>query len=323
MLSDAHRLRTGLQKTIEQLDEVVVHCQLSSLATEPAVLQLNNDLLEERRAIEFYKSLSHSISIESYSESCLLRRLLGPSWTGPMYSPVLNAVTKTRASLIHISRTLTQAPTIYSVEALHQVPEGQRERLAGIEAERAVLSQHILLLHSAFRTFWAAYLSYTTHSEPETEPQSPILDVLSKFRKRPFSINLTDTNEKDFDTIISLARSQTAVNELMSNLEREGDKWAESTQSGHTPLEVLGTISVSLWCGPFDHAQAVLDRCRSPNESSDSFSGRRFRTFAQLPIARSCFSRNLVVPCGYSLSGKDTIINALFGASILPPYGRE
>lgn len=317
-------LNTGLSDISELTTEVVACCQLSSFAAEATLDRLRTRLLAEQPNLRVYTALGGSLDP------------LASPLDASSFSKTLNNVhantLQLAATLRRIRDHISPLPTLYDPSSDISITEKTNGVFTVLEKETELLSQYFLSLSRAFHDFWKERL--TLHTEP------PIANIANI----PPSVVVARAAQK-LDSLVdhiitvsfekyrsgSYASSGDAWAQIIPTLDSATDSvvsevlaWVASREAASIAQEMFQLICEHLWCSRFITVDADLARVRAELEVDGipvTTAARVLPALLQTRIVRSRMCSHLVVPIGSTGSGKDSLIDALIGKTVLPPNG--
>jgi len=315
-------LKTKLSDISQQTAEAVACCQLSSFAVEAAFDRLRTRLLAEQHRLRVYTALGGSLD----------------SFTSPLdvssFSITLTKLEEVHKSALQLEATLrriidhiSQFPTLLSpssdIAAAEEKPD---DIFTVLDNETHILSQCFLSFSRAFHAFWKERLML--HTGPSTATISPSVVVARAAQKLVSSVDLILTSSFEKYCAGSYASSGDACLQIISSVDSTtngvvAEMLAWFTSRGAAPIaqEVFELICEYLWCSrlisDLAEVRAELDPARLPVTTAAGV----VSALLQTQIVRSRVCSHLVVPIGATGSGKDSLINALIGSTVLPPNG--
>ena len=313
-------LKTKLSDISQLTAEAVACCQLSSCAAEAPFDLLRRRLLAEQPRLRVYTALGGSLDIfasplVTSSFSMMLSKLEG------VHENALQLEATLRRIIDHVSRF----PILFDPSP--DITAAEKHVYAVLDDETITLSQYFLSLSRAFHSFWKERLML--HTGSSTATFSPSVVVARAAEKLVSSVDHILTSSLEKYRSGSYASSGDACLQIISSLDSattgvvsEALAW-EPTSREATPIaqEVFELICEYLWCSRLisDLAEGWVER--EPDHLPVTTAAGVVSALLQAQIVRSRVCNHLVVPIGATHSGKDSLINALIGTTVLPPQG--
>ena len=311
-------LKTSLSDISQLTAEAVVCCQLSSFAAEATVDRLRTRLLAEQPKLRVYTALGGSLDFfaSPLVASSFSMRL--PKWEDVHENALLLGATLGRI-IHHISRF----PTLLDPSSVITTAEEETDHgFVTLDEETQKLSQLFTFLSRAFHDFWKERLML--HTEPSMATISPSGVIARAAQKLISSVDhiLTSSFEKSY------ASSGDACLQIISSLDSTTNgvvseilAWIASRDTTPIAQEMFELICEYLWCNRLISDLAGVQAELEPDRLPITTAAEALSALLQSQIVRSRVCSHLVVPLGAIGSGKDSLINALIGSTVLPPYG--
>ncbi len=315
-------LKTKLSDISQLTAEAVACCQVSSFAVEPTFDRLETRLLAEQPTLRVYAVLwtsldSIALPFNDPSFSMTLAKL------EDVHENALQLEATLRRIIGHIARF----PTLHSPSSSIATAEEHVDGIVvALDKETRTLSQYFLSLSRTFHCFWKDRL--VLHAGPSTATIPTNIIVPWAAQKLVSSVNdiLASAFEKYRSG--SYASAGDACPQIISSLDSvtngvasETLAWLTSHEAAPTAREVLGVLCECLWCSRLISGLAEVGAELYPDGSPITTAAGMVSALLQTQIVRSRVCNHLVVPIGASRSGKDSLINALIGTTVLPPHG--
>ena len=320
--SGIKELITKLSNISQLTAEAVACCQLSSFAVETAFDQLRTRLLAEQPSLRVYTALGGSL--DSFSSSFDASSF---SMTFPKLEDVHENILQLEAVLRRIIDYISRFPTLHDPSSGITTAEEQTDDVFAVLGEETRnLSQNFLSLSRAFHDFWKERLML--HTGPSMATIPPSIIVARALQTLVFSVDHILTSSFEKYRLESYASSSDACLQIISSLDSatngvvsEMSAWATSHEATPIAQGVFELICEYLWCSRLITDLAEVRAELKPEALPVTTAAGMVYAFLQTQIVRSRVSSHLVVPIGASGSGKDSLINALIGATVLPPFG--
>ena len=314
-------LKTKLSDISQLTAEAVACCQLSSFAVEAPIDLLRRRLLAEQPRLRVYAALGGSLDL-------FASPLVAPSFSvtllklGAVHENALELKATLRRIIDHVSRF----PTLFDLSPGISAAEKQTDDvLMVLDHETITLSQHFLSLSRAFHDFWKERLML--HTGPSMATISPSV-VVAQAEKLVSSVDHILTSSFEKYRSESYASSDDACLQIIRSLDSTmtgvvSATLASVTSRFTTPIaqEVFEVICEYLWCSRLISDLAGGWAQREPDHLPVTTAAGVVSALLQTQIVRSRVCNHLVVPIGATQSGKDSLINALIGTTVLPPRG--
>ncbi len=315
-------LKTTLSDISQLTAEAVACCQLSSFAVEATVDRLRTRLLAEQPRFRVYTALGGSL--DSFGSPLVASSF---SMTLPKLEDVHENALKLEATLRRIINHISRFPTLLDPSSGITTAEEEKDDIfADLDKETRTLSLFFLFLSRAFHDFWKERLML--HTGPSMSTISPSGVTARAAQKLVSSVDhiLTSSFEKNHSE--SHASSGDACLQIISSLDTtthvvvsEILAWVTSRDATSIAQEVFELICEYFWCSRFINDLAGVRAELEPDRLPVTKAAGVLSAFLQAQIVRSKVCSHLVVPLGATGSGKDSLINALIGATVLPPHG--
>jgi len=329
--STIRELETKLSDISQLTTEAVACCQLSSLAVEATIARLKARLLAEQPNLRVYTALGGSLDslVPPFDAWSFSMRLQG---VADVHANALQLEAALRRSIDHISRL----PTLHDPSSdITSAKERTDEVLATLDKETQTLSEYFLSLSRAFHDFWRLMLQTgpSTANIANIPPSVVIARAAQKIESLVGDIVISSFQKYASESYASLGGAwphiNSSLNSATNGVVSEVLAWATSREA--TPIahelthEVFQLICEHLWSGPLLTVDADLAKVRAelePDSAPVTTAAVVLSALLQTQIVRSRMCSHLVVPMGATGSGKDSLINALIGTTVLPPRGR-
>ena len=315
-------LNTGLSDISHLTTEVVACCQLSSFAAEPILDRLRTRLLAEQPNLRVYTALGGSLDP--------LTSPLDASSFSMALNDVHANILQLAATLRRIRDHISPLPTLHDPSSDTTITEETDRVFAALDKQTELLSHYYLSLSHAFHDFWKERLML--HTEPSIANMAsipPSAVVARAVQKLDSLIHHTLTLSFEKYRSESYASSDDAWAQMIPTLDSainsvvsEVSAWAASREATSIAQEMFQLICEHLWCSRLITVDADLASIRAELELDGvTTAARGLSALLQTRIVRSRMCDHLVVPIGSTGSGKDSLINALIGRTVLPPRG--
>ena len=315
-------LETTLSDISQLTAEAVACCQLSSYAVDATVDRLRTRLLAEQPRLRVYTALGGSL--DSFASPLVASSF---SRTLPKLEDVHKGALQLEATLRRIINHISRFPTLFEPSSGISTAEEEKDDLfAVLDKETRTLSQTLLSLSRAFHDFWKERLML--HTGPSMATISPSGVIARAAQNLVSSVDhiLTSSFEKNGSK--SYASSGDACLQIISSLDTATDAvvseilaWITSRDAASIAEEIFELICEYLWCSRFISELAGVRAELEPDRLPVTTAAGVLSAFLQSQIVRSKVCSHLVVPLGATGSGKDSLINALIGTTVLPPLG--
>ena len=315
-------LKTKLSDILQLTAEAVACCQLSSFAVEPTFDQLQTRLLAEQPNLRVYAALWASLDSFAFPFDAPSVSMTLPN-SEDVYENVLQLEATLRRIVDHISRF----PTLHDPSSGITTPEEHADDVfVVLDKETQTLSQYFLSLSRAFHGFWKERLILHTGPSMATIPPSVVVARAAQGLVPLVDLILTSSLEKDHSG--SYAPSGDAHLQIISHLQSAASGaasevigWATNHEATPMAQDVFGIICEYLWCSGLISDLVGVQAKPDPYGSHVTRVAGMIFALLQSQIVRLRVCSHLVVPIGASRSGKDSLINALIGTTVLPPHG--
>ena len=322
---DLDSLKVAFSRVGALVTEIAIRCQLTPRSNAPQIFQLREALLNLHRTAHLYSLLLESVPEGTTTHSPTLRLLFPPL---PSAHPTPTRIKEVSQALQEIEATLqplTQvlSPSLTPFLSSNQVSETGDTPLH-VEKAHSVLHEQSLALVSAFRSFWLFYLQQAFEERrasnstlPSTDPLDKIIiRIISEFQASPFSVDITQTNDISTFELVSLIQSPKGLSQLRRALAEEATRWSEKIRASHYQADPLLLFFQYLYCS------STVNWSATPKENPTAQHVQPHLAALQKALYRViAFSKHpkyRVMLYGQIRSGKDTLLNALVGASVLP-----
>ena len=315
-------LKSSLSDISQLTAEAVVCCQLSSFAVEAAVDRLRTRLLAEQPRLRVYTALGDSL--ESFASPLVASSfsMRFPKWEEVHENALLLGETLRRI-IHHISRF----PTLLDPSSgITTVEEETDQVFVILDEETQKLSQLFIFLGRAFHDFWKERLMLYT--EPSMATISPSGVIARAAQKLVSSVDHILTSSFEKYRSESYVSSGDACLQIISSLDSTTNgvvseilAWVTSRDTTPITQEIFELICEYLWCSRLISDLAGVQAELEPDRLPVTKAAGVLSALLQTQIVRSKVCSHLIVPLGPIGSGKDSLINALIGATVLPPYG--
>ena len=305
-------LRRALLGILEVSAASIVHCRLSSCADAPQLTQLLADLVEHHATFQLYSSLADSsASLASPSSSQVADH--APDFATSL-DTLFDLLREVEESLAKLASIFVEIPTIRSPHAQAFTIELSGQVLSQLENERQSLSRRVSVVDLAFRGLWRLRLEIpgTRVIPSASEGHYSVDPFIADFRRAPFSAQLSGLPE-----MTPQFWSEASIDALMALASAEADGWVDHLLKTRSYFGICGLLCEHLWCGPVGTADRLIARVRTQLHGLEPAAMPIERVLREW-IIRSRLPDHVVTPVGAPSTGKDTLINALVGASVLP-----
>ena len=315
-------LKTKLSNVSQLTAEAVACCQLSFFAVEPTFGRLQTCLLAEQPTLRVYAALWASLDSFAFPFDA------PPfSMALPMLEDVHENTLQLEAILRRIIDHTSRFPTLHdSPPGMSAAEEQTDDEFAVLGEETRTLSQHFLSLSRALQHFWKTRLMLHTGLPTATIP--PNVVVARAMQKLISSVDHILTSSFEKYRSESYASSSGACLQIISSLDSATNGvvseifgWATGHEATPIAQEVFELICQYLWCSRFITDLAGVRTELEPEVLPVTTAAGVVYALLQTQIVRSRVCSHLVVPVGARGTGKDSLINALVGTTVLPPFG--
>ena len=302
--------------------EAVACCQLSSFAVEATFDQLRTRLLAEQPSLRVYTALGGSL--DSFAPSFDASSF---SMTFPKLEDVHENIFHLEAILRRIIDHISRFPTLHDLSSgITTVKEQSDDVFAVLDEETRSLSQSFHSLSRAFHDFWKECLMLHTGPSMATIPPSGVIaralhtlvSSVDHILASSFEKYRSGTYASSDDACLQIISS---LNSATNGAISEMSAWATSHEATPIAQETFELICEHLWCNRLIADLAGPRAEPEPEALPVTTAAGVVYALLQMQIVRSRLCSHLVVPIGPSGSGKDSLINALIGLTVLPPLG--